>query len=77
MGALCGLQTALDAKTVVLRPCELHPTLAFLMDEPNGKLRVTYALIKEDKVIGVALFVLTDRVKGVPCFNIGYQWGAK
>src|SRR5262245_31431502 len=72
MGALTGLQTALDAQTVSLQACELHPKLAFLVDEPNGKVRFTYALIENGAVIAVALFVLTDRVKGVPCFNIGY-----
>lgn len=72
MDALDGLQMALDGGIVTLTPCELHPELAVLLDQPTDKPRFTYALIEKKKVIAVALFVLIEPVQGVACFSIGY-----
>tara|TARA_R110002049_G_scaffold20717_3_gene75894 strand:- start:24433 stop:24900 length:468 start_codon:yes stop_codon:yes gene_type:complete len=72
MDALVGLQTALDDGIVTLTPCELHSDLAVLLDQPTDKPRFTYAFIEKNKVIAVALFVLTESVQSIPCFSIGY-----
>lgn len=64
MDALVGLQTALEDGIVTLTPCELHSDLAVLLDQPTDKPRFTYAFIEKNKVIAVALFVLTE--SGVP-----------
>jgi hypothetical protein len=72
MNALVGLQSALNVGSVQLRPCELHSDLTVLLDHPNGVPRFTYASVKNNKVHAIALFVVTEPVEGVPCFNIGY-----
>jgi len=72
MDALNGLQAALDAGSVQLRNCELHPTIKVLLDQPNGTPRFTYAHIVGNKVQAIALFAMTEPVDGVQCFQIGY-----
>lgn len=72
MDALNGLQTALNAGTVQLRPCDLHPNLTVLLDHPNGKPRFTYALLDGSAVQAIALFVLIEPYEGLPCFQVGY-----
>jgi hypothetical protein len=72
MGALNGLQSALDAGSVTLYGCELYPELRFLRDEPTGKPRFTYALLDNNTVVAVAVFFLTDPKNGLPCFQLGY-----
>jgi hypothetical protein len=72
MDALVGLQSALNVRSVQLRPCELHSELNVLLDHPNGVPRFTYALVQNNKVHAIALFVVTKPVEGIPCFNIGY-----
>ncbi len=72
MDALFGLQTALDRGLVRISPCDVHPELGFLFDEPNGVPRFTYALLRLKKVQAVALFVRAEPVRGTPCFTIGY-----
>jgi hypothetical protein len=72
MDALNGLQTALNAGTVQLRACDLHPDLKVLLDHPNGKPRFTYALVDDHTVQAISLFVLIEPYKGLPCFQVGY-----
>ncbi|WP_233079623.1 GNAT family N-acetyltransferase [Rheinheimera soli] len=72
MESLIGLQEALIARTVQLQKCELHPSIRVLLDHPNDTPRFTYAIIEDNKVQAIALFVLTDPVSGTPCFQIGY-----
>lgn len=72
MNALIGLQRALDSGVVRPRPGDLHSELAVIFDEPNGTPRFTYALVGQSSVQAIALFVRTDPVQGIHCFNIGY-----
>ncbi len=72
MFALNGLQSALDAGAVQLRPCDLHPQMKMMMDEPTGKPRFTYALVDGGKVQAVALFALVDPNEGLNCFKVGF-----
>jgi hypothetical protein len=73
MGALNNLQAALDAGTVKLTPCDIHPELGLMVDHPAGRLRFTFALVEDGKVIAAAMFVvLTGRVQGLPCLHLGY-----
>ena len=72
MESLIGLQEALIARTVQLQKCELHPSVKVLLDHPNDTPRFTYAIIEDNKVQAIALFVLTEPVSGIPCFQIGY-----
>ena len=71
MDALVLLQRALDDGDVRMSPCELHPDLAVIRDEPNGVMRITYAVVSNGKVQVVVLFVLTDPIDGHPCLQLG------
>jgi hypothetical protein len=72
MNALSALQAALDAGSVRLNSCDLHPEIRVLLDHPRGTPRFTYARITGHKVQAIALFALTESVQDVPCFQIGY-----
>jgi GNAT superfamily N-acetyltransferase len=72
MNALTGLQTAINARTVRLTPCDLHSEIQMLFDEPNGKPRFTYAQVQAGAVQAIMSFVLVEPVQGVPCFQMGY-----
>lgn len=72
MLALTELQKALNARLVLMQPCRLHPELQVLVDRPNGRIRVTYALIKGQKVKAIALIVDADFEEGVAFFQLGY-----
>ncbi len=72
MDALNSLQTALNAGTVPLRPCDQHPNLRVLFDQPNNNPRFTYALLDGRVVQAIALFVLIEPYDGLPRFQVGY-----
>lgn len=72
MNALRELQKALDNNWVQLTPCDIHKEISVIVDQPNGVVRVTYALVKNGTVRAVSLFALTEPVEGLPCFNVGY-----
>lgn len=72
MDALSGLQTALLAGVVRLSPCELSDDIHVLLDHPNGRPRFTFARMAGSQVQAIALFVLTEPVEGLPCFQVGY-----
>ena len=72
MAALRSLQFEVSAGGIVFTNCDLYPELSVLVDEPNGALRFTYALLEGHKVIAVTLFVLTEGIGNIPCFQAGY-----
>src|SRR5688572_15051771 len=73
MAALTSLQEAVDNKLVTFQKCKLHPELQVHLDEPSpGVSRFTYASISKGKVLAIAMFVLTEPVKGEHCFQLGY-----
>lgn len=72
MEALNGLQSALDAGTVQLKPCDLHPDIQVLLDDANGTPRFTYAQIDGSQVQAVAILIVAEPVDRVPCFQLGY-----
>src|ERR1700754_2494611 len=72
MDALKSLQIAVDHGRVVLTPCEIHPYLCVISDQPGGTPRLTYANMDRGKVLAISLFALTEPVTGVPCFQVGY-----
>ena len=72
MNALLKLQAAVDHGQVDLNPCEIYPDLRVIADQPGGSPRFTYANIEGGKVLSVSLFVLTEPIRGIPCFQVGY-----
>src|SRR2546423_1189972 len=55
MDALVSLQAALDAGTVLMRACDIHPDLKVLLDHPAGEPRFTYARVVAGIVQSIAL----------------------
>lgn len=72
MNSLNGLQLALNAGTIQLSKCDVHPRLKVLLDLPNNIARFTYAQVDGNSVQAVALLVMTEPVEGLPCFQLGY-----
>jgi hypothetical protein len=71
MDALVFLQAALDAGTVRMRACDIHPDLKVLLDHPAGDPRITYAKVVAGVVQSIAIFVVAEPVANVPCFALG------
>lgn len=72
MNALMLLQQAIDDDLVTLQKCEINPELVVLYDSPIDTPRFTYALLSGRKVKSIALFVLTKKIEGIPCFQMGW-----
>lgn len=72
MNSLISFQQALRTGEIAPQPAELHNDLIVLLDQLNGNMRFTYALVKDRRVVAVAIFVLGDPMNGAPCFNTGY-----
>lgn len=72
MNALVGLQHAVDSGAVKLQNCEIYSDIGVYMDQPNEKVRITYAKVVDKSVQAIVMFVQTDRLNGIPCFNVGY-----
>ena len=72
INALKELQKALDNNLVQLTPCDIHNDISVIVDQPTGVPRFTYALVESRKVTAISLFVLTEPIEGLPCFNVGY-----
>lgn len=72
MNSLISFQRALRAREISPQRGELHEDLLVLLDQPNGKTRFTYALVIDEKVIALAMFVLGGSMNETPCFNTGY-----
>lgn len=69
--SLKGLQKALNDGELSLQSGELDPKLSVLADRPLGKMRMSYARIENGIVTALAVFVLTESVEGLPCFQLG------
>lgn len=72
MDSLNLLQQALDENLVSFDPCEIHPEVAVHYDTPNNAARFTYAIFNGRVAQSIALFVMTEPVEGVSCFQMGW-----
>jgi len=72
MNALRSFQQALAQGIISPEKAALHDDLLFLVDDANGETRFTYALVKSDRVVGLANFIPSDPMKGFPCLSVGY-----
>ena len=72
MKSLISFQQALRASEIAPQRAEIHDDLLILVDQPHGITRFTYALVKWERVVAVAIFVPGDPLNGAPCFNTGY-----
>ena len=72
MNAFVSFQQALAAGHIAPQKGEIHSDLLVLHDQPNGEVRLTYALAKNNEVVASATFIPADPMDGYPCFNAGY-----
>ena len=72
MDSLNLLQQALNENLVSFDPCEIHLEVAVHCDTPNNIARFTYAIFDGGVAQSIALFVMTEPVEGVPCFQMGW-----
>ncbi|MFZ5635980.1 MAG: GNAT family N-acetyltransferase [Pseudomonadota bacterium] len=70
--ALKSFQEALRSGDIFPSPGEAHQDLLVLLDKPNGEMRLTYALVKDETIVAIAMFIAADPFEGYPCFNSGY-----
>lgn len=69
--SLKSFQKALDDGELRLQRGELDPDLFVFAGRPEGETRMTYARIEDGTVTALAVFVLTERVESLPCFQLG------
>jgi RimJ/RimL family protein N-acetyltransferase len=69
--SLNGFQKALEEGELRLHRGELDHELSVLSDRPQGAMRMTYARIQDRTVTALAVFVLTEPIEGLPCFQLG------
>lgn len=72
MNGLVSFQNALAGGHIVPQKGQIHSDLLMLCDHPSGKARITYALIKNRRVVATAMFIPADPINGYLCFNTGY-----
>lgn len=70
--ALNQLQNQLENKQLPLDRSSPRSDLFVLRDEPNQKPRFTYLSTEKNTIKSIAMFVLVEPYKGLPCFQIGY-----
>lgn len=69
---LLSSQEALSAHEIQPTPCPNCANLFVLHDDAEGKPRLTFALIRLDTVIAIAMFVLAEPYQGEHCLTLGY-----
>lgn len=75
MQGLEALDDAIRSNLIPLNKVEsgrMFPELTVVFDEPDGYLRISYAFIKGRQVRAYAMFLSTEPMDGVPCFQLGY-----
>jgi hypothetical protein len=72
LDGLIALQDALNQRLVQLSPCELHSDISIHVDQPNGHQRLSYTKVVKGEIQAYSVFVLTEPLNGLPCFNLGY-----
>jgi len=69
--ALVSFQEVLLDGEITLQAGELDRNLFVHSDTPAGVQRLTYVRLEGQTVTALALFVLTESMQGLPCFQAG------
>jgi hypothetical protein len=69
--ALRSFQQAFIDGEMQLRRGEIDPELFVHVDRPQGETRFTYVRLQHRTVTALAIFVLTEPIEGIPCFQLG------
>jgi len=72
MNGLVFFQKAFAGGHIAPQKGDIHSDLLVLNDRPDVETRLTYALIKNRKVVATATFIPVDPIGGHLCFNTGY-----
>lgn len=72
MDALRTFEPALRRGELDVQRGVVDPSLMIHMDMPQGIWRITYAKLRDNAVIGIAIIIPADHEKGLPVFQIGY-----
>ncbi len=70
--ALPSFEKALKHGLISPKKCTVHPELAVLIDDANGEMRITYALIVGGKVKATVAYLRAEPLHGEHCFQVGY-----
>jgi hypothetical protein len=70
--AMISFQQGLAAGEIPLQKGALDPDIFVHLDRPNGLTRFTYVRLNHQTVVALVMFVITDPLDGIPCFQIGY-----
>lgn len=70
--SLKSFQEHFSLGVIDVQPGALDRDLFVYQDQPNGTLRLSYVRLKGQTVTALVLFVLTEPIDGVPCFQLGY-----
>lgn len=72
LNSLIHLQDAIDQRLISFQPCEIYSEISVHYDTPNDTPRFTYAIFNGKEAQSISLFVMTEPVEGVHCFQMGW-----
>lgn len=71
LDGLLELQAGIESGLKMMR-CPGDGGLSVVFDQPEGVMRITYAVIEDGVIIGYVVFLQDQPIGGVIVFNIGY-----
>jgi hypothetical protein len=72
MDAFVAFEPALKRGDLKVQPGEVHPDILVHFDSPNGEMRLTYAKVRGESLVAIAIIVRAEPLNGLPVFQIGY-----
>lgn len=72
MNSLTSFQHALANGEIAPQKAEIHRDLLAMHDRQHGVDRFTYALVKDQRVVAIAIFALVEPIDGCQCLQAGY-----
>lgn len=72
MDSFKSFEPALKRGELEIERGRVDPSLIVHMDEPQGTVRITYARMHGDSVVGIAIITPAEFENGLPVYQIGY-----
>ncbi|KQO06887.1 hypothetical protein ASF09_11545 [Sphingomonas sp. Leaf242] len=72
MDSFKSFEPALKRGELKVERGRIDPSLIIHADEPQGKVRITYARMDGNSVVGIAIITPAEFENGLPVFQIGY-----
>jgi hypothetical protein len=69
--SLISFQRALSEGEMQVQRGAIDSKLFVHVDQPEGTARFTYVYLQRGSVTALAIFVLTEPIEGIPCFQLG------